>query len=86
LGGVALSDRMTTMMDEKLARLRTHRNNINRYRRLLRSKLSDLERDFIERRLSEEQSAFEKLAAGTFPMTLQYPTPRTPADTHHGTL
>ena len=72
------------MMDEQLARLRTHRNNIDRYRRLLRSKLSDLERDYIERRLSDEKSAFEKLAADTFPMTLQYPTPRTPA-TLHGT-
>ena len=73
------------MMDEQLARLRTHRNNIDRYHRLLRSKLSDLERDYIERRLSDEKSAFEKLAADTFPMTLQYPTPLTPADTHQGT-
>ena len=76
---------MTTMMDEHLARLRTHRNNITRYRRLLRSKLSDPECDFIERRMSEEQSSFEKLVASTFPMTLQYPTPRTSDNTHHGT-
>jgi hypothetical protein len=33
--------------------LRTHRNNIARYRRLLQTKLTDLERQFIERRLSE---------------------------------
>ncbi|WP_371419350.1 hypothetical protein [Bradyrhizobium sp. CCBAU 051011] len=46
------------MMDEKLARLRTHRNNVARYRRLLQAKLTDLERQFIERRLSEEQSDY----------------------------
>ena len=61
------------MMDENIARLRTHRNNIARYRRLLRTKLTDLERQFIERRLSEEQSDYERLAAGTFPMTITLP-------------
>jgi hypothetical protein len=40
------------MMDENIARLRTHRNNIARYRRLLQTKLTDLERQFIERRLT----------------------------------
>ena len=38
------------MLDEDLARIRAHRNNIHRYRRLLRTKLSELERQFIERR------------------------------------
>ena len=61
------------MMDENIARLRTHRNNIERYRRLLQTKLTDLERQFIERRLSEEQSDYERLAAGTFPMTFKIP-------------
>ena len=50
------------MTDEKVARLRTHESNISRYRRLLRTKLSDLERRFLERRLSEERSAVESLA------------------------
>ena len=36
------------MFEQNLARIRTHRNNIHRYRRLLRTELSDLERDFIE--------------------------------------
>lgn len=61
------------MMDENIACLRTHRNNIARYRRLLQTKLTDLERQFIERRLSEEQSYYERLAAGTFPMTFRIP-------------
>jgi hypothetical protein len=64
---------MTTMMDENIARLRTHRNNIARYRRLLQTKLTDLERQFIERRLSEEQSDYERLVDGTFPMTFKIP-------------
>ena len=61
---------MTMMMDEKLALLRCHRGNIDRYRRLLKTKLTDLERAFIERRLSEEQAKLDALAASTFPMTL----------------
>ena len=63
------------MMDENIARLRTHRNNIAHYRRLLQTKLTDLEREFIERRLSEEQSDYQRLAAGTSPMTFNIPTP-----------
>jgi hypothetical protein len=54
---------MTQMIDEKLARLRAHRNNIHRYRRLLNTRLSDLEREFLLKRLSEEQCAFDALSA-----------------------
>jgi hypothetical protein len=61
------------MIDENLARLRTHRNNISRYRRLLRTQLTDCERQFIEKRLSEERSAMERLAASTFPLTFGMP-------------
>ena len=57
------------MLDERFARLRTHRNNIIRYRRLLETELTEIERTFIERRLSEERSAFESLAASTFPLS-----------------
>jgi hypothetical protein len=70
---------MTKMIDEKLARLRTHRNNIDRYRRLLRTRLTELERQFIARRLSEEQSALEKLAASTFPLAFQGPRIQNPS-------
>jgi hypothetical protein len=61
------------MIDEKLAILRTHRNNISRYRRLLKTELTEFERQFIERRLLEERSAMEKLAASTFPLTFPLP-------------
>jgi hypothetical protein len=62
-----------TTMHERFARLRTHRNSIARYRRLFKTHLTDLERQFIERRLLEEQSEFELLSAGTFPMTFKIP-------------
>jgi hypothetical protein len=61
------------MLDEKFARLRTHRNNIARYRRLLKTKLTEIERQFIERRLSEEWSALENLAASTLPLSFKIP-------------
>jgi hypothetical protein len=61
------------MIDEDLARLRTHRNNIRRYRRLLTTELTELERRFIERRLSEERSAMDALAASVFPLSFQAP-------------
>jgi hypothetical protein len=62
---------MITMIDEKFALLRTHRNNIHRYRRVLDTELTELERRFIEKRLSEERSAMEKLSAYTFPLAFR---------------
>ena len=47
------------MMDEQFARMRAHRNNISRYRHLLQTRLTELESQFIERRLAEEQSKLE---------------------------
>jgi hypothetical protein len=51
------------MIDENFARLRTHRSNIQRYRHLLETSLTDLERQFIAKRLEEEQLAIETLSA-----------------------
>jgi predicted house-cleaning noncanonical NTP pyrophosphatase (MazG superfamily) len=51
------------MLDIASARLRTHRNNIARYRRLLETKLTELEREYIQKRLSEEQSDLEALVS-----------------------
>ena len=71
---------MTKMTDEHFARMRTHRNNIARYKRLLTTQLTELERNFIEKRLCEEQSAFDALTAITFPLNWQLssgdPAPR----------
>jgi hypothetical protein len=55
------------MLDQDLARIRAHRDKLSRYRRLLRTRLSDIERQFIERRIAEEQSAIAALAPHTFP-------------------
>jgi hypothetical protein len=49
------------MIDQQLARLRTHRNNIERYRNLLQTNLTELEKQFIEKRLIEEQSNLDSL-------------------------
>ena len=61
------------MIDDKLALVRAHRNNISRYHRLLETQLTDFERRYIERRLSEERSAIERLVASTCPMDFQTP-------------
>ncbi|MGX9426100.1 MULTISPECIES: hypothetical protein [Bradyrhizobium] len=50
------------MTNEKVARLRAHDSNISRYRRLLATNFTDLERGFVERRLNEEWSAVQSLA------------------------
>jgi hypothetical protein len=69
-------------LDESLARIRAHRNNIHRYRSLLKTALSDIERQFVERRLSEESSALEALTSRAFPITLAMPpSPVPPART-----
>jgi len=61
------------MFEENLARIRTRRNNIHRYRRLLRTELSDLARDFIEKRMADEQAAIDALIAETFPVAFPLP-------------
>jgi hypothetical protein len=73
---------MTMMFEENLARMRAHRNNIHRYRRLLRTKLTDLERQYIERRLQQEQSAFTELQNLTFPIGLRQIEPSWPEVRH----
>jgi hypothetical protein len=49
------------MIAVRVALTQVHRNNIDRYRRLLRTRLTDLERQFIERRLAEELGALALL-------------------------
>jgi hypothetical protein len=68
---------MTMMTDDQMARMRTHRNNIYRYRHLLQTKLTELERDFIGKRLAEEQSNLERLAVSG--LTSAQPHPATSA-------
>jgi hypothetical protein len=56
------------MIDQALAQFRAHRQNINRYRSLLKTSLTELEQKFIERRIAEEESALNSLAFGACPL------------------
>jgi hypothetical protein len=60
------------MISENIARLRAYRNNIHRYRRLLKTRLTELEKQFIEGRLAEETEAFRRLSDETFPAALNH--------------
>jgi hypothetical protein len=48
-------------MDERIARLSAHQKNIDRYQSLLESELSDVEQQYLRRRLSEERLAIAML-------------------------
>ena len=48
-------------MNERIARLRAHQRNIDRYQGLLKSSLSAVELLFVERRLFEERLALATL-------------------------
>jgi hypothetical protein len=54
--------RLQRKADQRAASMRAHRNNIRRYKRILETDLTDLERQFVLRRLVEEWSAIRKLA------------------------
>ena len=42
------------MIDLRAAQVRTHRQNIQRYGRLLATELTDLERQYVHKRIAEE--------------------------------
>jgi hypothetical protein len=48
-------------MSERIARIRVHQNNIDRYQGLLRTNLSEVELQYLEKRLSEERFAIAML-------------------------
>ena len=48
-------------MNIRLVRLRTHQRNIGRYEGMLETKLTDAEKRFVEKRLSEERLAIAML-------------------------
>lgn len=50
-----------------LARVYTHRRNIIRYRAILTSNLTPLERSFVERRIADEEAALQTLAGRDIP-------------------
>ena len=44
-------------METRVIQLRTHQKNIDRYQGLLKTKLNETERQYLEKRLSEETIA-----------------------------
>ena len=52
------------MPDESAVRIQAHRQNIRRYKALLATPLTALERDFIDRRIAEEDTQIQRLSAG----------------------
>ena len=55
------------MTGQRVQRLRAYRNNIQRYRRLLTTRLMDHERAYIERRLNEEKAAIKAVLQECLP-------------------
>jgi len=51
----------STIMETRIVRVRAHQKNIDRYEGLLQTKLSEAERQYIEKRLSEERLAMAML-------------------------
>jgi len=42
-------------MEKRIVQLRTHQKNISHYENMLKAELTDLERQFVQKRLSEER-------------------------------
>jgi hypothetical protein len=49
------------MIDFHAAQVRGHRRNIERYCRLLATELTDLERQYLHKRIAEEYAQLEQL-------------------------
>jgi hypothetical protein len=60
-------------MNITIVRLRTHQRNIDRYEGMLNTKLTDAEKRFVEKRLSEERLAIAMLQ-------FMEPSPNAPTD------
>ncbi|MFK4401798.1 hypothetical protein ABIF31_008355 [Bradyrhizobium elkanii] len=73
------------LIDRRLEQLRAHRTNIRHYRWLLKTQLSDLERQFIERRIGAELEAVQRVASDVLPIgtcLTSIPTARTSGKGH----
>jgi hypothetical protein len=51
----------TTMIDFRTAKILGHRRNIQRYARLLAGELTELERQYLHKRIAEEHAELERL-------------------------
>jgi hypothetical protein len=58
-------------IDDSFSEIRSVRNDIWRYRRLLQAELAEAEREIVEKRLRERLSTFEGLLQSAFPLALK---------------
>jgi hypothetical protein len=69
--------------DEIAIRAQAHRQNIARYKSLLKTKLTAIERAFIDRRIVEEEAAVRRLSARARGARADEAAPaRIPCDAH----
>ena len=61
---------ITAMAGYELAKIEALRANIRRYRRLLATQLTELERNYLERRLAEDRNALLALTSRSAPQTV----------------
>jgi hypothetical protein len=54
-------DEVTMMTDFRAAKILSHQGNIKRYARLLATELTELERQYLHKRIAEEQAELERL-------------------------
>jgi hypothetical protein len=59
------------VMDDRIARLRNYQRNIGRYQNMLKTRLSEVELRFVEKRLSEERFKIAMLEFLSPPQFLQ---------------
>jgi predicted Ser/Thr protein kinase len=53
------------MIDFKSAQVQRHRQNVKRYCRLLATELTDLERQYLHKRIAEEYAQLQQLEKAT---------------------
>ena len=56
------------MTDFRTAKILSHRRNLQRYARLLATELTELERQYLHRRIAEEQAELERLRSEPQPV------------------
>src|SRR5262249_44661889 len=61
--------RWRRMIDFNTTQVRVHRRNIERYCRLLATDLTELERQYLHKRIAEEHAQLEQLEKETSPST-----------------
>ena len=62
------------MTDLRTAKIKSHQRNIQRYERLLATSLSDLERQYLHKRIADEQAELERWTLSPHPQREEEPS------------